>query len=110
VPGDKDFEPFPIRKGFQDVFRNKGGTALRASDAVEGPRAQLGGAFNVRGLHFLFSPGCSSIRVHVVEVRFPNTGVMAKSFLNTVGANDQAHLAFGPAGVPRVAARIDLLL
>jgi hypothetical protein len=90
VAGDKDFEPFSFWKGAQDVFKSKDGSTLEATDAVENVRGQLGDALNARNLSFLFGSGCSSFRVGNSEVGIPTMGPMAKSFLGTVGADDEA--------------------
>jgi hypothetical protein len=110
VTSDKDFEPFPFWKGSQDVLRNKDGTTREASDAVEAVRSQLGDAFNARSLAILFTSGYSSFRVDGAEVGLPNMDLMAKSFPNTVGANDDAYLEFVVTGVLQVAAGVDILL
>lgn len=87
---DKDFEPFSFWKGAQDVLKNKDGTNLDATDAVETIRGQLGDALNARNLSFLFGSGCSSFRVGGAEVGIPTMGPMAKSFLDQVGDDDEA--------------------
>ncbi|MEO7826954.1 MAG: hypothetical protein ABIR60_07415, partial [Allosphingosinicella sp.] len=88
--GDKDFEPFSFWKGAQDVLKNKDGTALPASDAVEAIRAQFGDALNARNLSFLFGSGCSSYRKDGAELGIPTMGPMAKAFLEKIGENDEA--------------------
>ncbi len=96
VADDKDFEPFSFWKGAQDVLKNKDGTALEASEAVEAIRAQLGDALNARNLAFLFGSGCSSYRKNGAEVGIPTMGPMAKTFLEKVGENDDApHISAG---------------
>lgn len=87
---DKDFEPFSFWKGAQDVLKNKDGTTLDATEAIEKIRGQLGDALNARNLSFLFGSGCSSFRVDGSEVGIPTMGPMAKSFLGTVGVDDGA--------------------
>jgi hypothetical protein len=90
VAEDKEFEPFSFWKGAQDVLKNKDGTALEATNAVETIRGQLGDALNARNLSFLFGSGCSSFRSGGKEVGIPTMGPMAKLFLGTVGADDAA--------------------
>lgn len=90
VAGDKDFEPFSFWKGTQDVLKNKDGTAIEASEAVEAIRTQFGDALNARNLSFLFGSGCSSYRKEGAELGIPTMGPMAKTFLKTIGENDEA--------------------
>ncbi|MDP9413763.1 MAG: SIR2 family protein [Pseudomonadota bacterium] len=90
VASDKDFEPFSFWKGAQDILKNKDGSTLEASNAVETIRGQLGEALNARNLAFLFGSGCSSFRKDGAEVGIPTMGPMAKTFLETVGENDAA--------------------
>jgi SIR2-like domain len=90
VAGDKDFEPFSFWKGTQDVLKNKDGTAIEASEAVEAIRTQFGDALNARNLSFLFGSGCSSYRKEGAELGIPTMGPMAKTFLEIIGENDEA--------------------
>lgn len=90
VAGDKDFEPFSFWKGAQDFLKNKDGTALDASDAVEAIRTQFGDALNARNLSFLFGSGCSSYQKDGAELGIPTMGPMAEMFIEKIGVNDEA--------------------
>lgn len=90
MAGDQDFEPFSFWKGAQDVLKNKDGSTLEASEAIETIRTQFGDALNARNLSFLFGSGCSSFRKDGSEVGIPTMGPMAKTFLEQIGENDEA--------------------